>query len=417
MTTMSVTAEDIRRMDAEDPLGKFRDEFVPPADPGLVAYLDGNSLGRPPRATASRLAEVVAGQWGSRLIRSWSEGWMELPQRIGDRLAAATLGAAGGQVVIADSTSVCLYKALRAATALRPGRDEIVTDRGNFPTDSYVLAGVAEELGMTVRWIESDPAGGVRAEQVAGLVGAQTALVTLSHVAYRSAYIADLPAITQLAHAAGALVVWDLCHSVGSVPLALDADGVDLAVGCTYKYLNAGPGAPAFLYVRREHQDGFRNAVPGWIGHADPFAMQPGYRPAPGVRRALSGTPGVLGLVGVDEGVAVVERAGIGPIRDKAVALTELVVALADEWLAPHGVAVGSPRNPDRRGAHVLLVHPDAARRSAELINRGVLVDHRPPGGIRVGLSPLTTSYAEVWAAMQVIRDVLRDSTSGPGAA
>lgn len=399
--------EEIRLLDQRDPLGGFRDRFVAPDDENLVAYLDGNSLGRPPRATAEALAGLVTDGWGSRLIRSWSEGWMDWPLTIGDRLASATLGAAEGQTVVADSTTVCLYKLLRGAAAMRPGRDEIVGDRQNFPTDGYVVQAVADELGMTVRWIESDPAGGVTPEQVTEVLTERTAVVTLSHTAYRSAYLTDLPAITALAHRAGALTVWDLCHSVGSVPLALDEWGVDFAAGCTYKFLNAGPGAPAFMYARGEHLDRFAQPIWGWMGHRRPFDMAPGYQPAPGMRRLLSGTPPITGLVGVAEGVALVAEAGIERIRAKAVELTELVVRLTDQWLAPHGVRLASPRDPGRRGAHLTVTHPNAPALSERLIAAGVIIDHRAPDAIRIGLSPLTTSFSEAYRAMAVFRDLL----------
>ncbi|AEA27216.1 kynureninase [Pseudonocardia dioxanivorans] len=405
---MTPTLADAERLDAADPLASFRDRFLVPDDPGLVAYLDGNSLGRPPKATAERLAALVTHDWGTRLIRSWSEGWMELPFEIGDRLAAAVLGAEPGQTVVADSTTVCLYKLMRAAAAMRPGRDEVVADRGNFPTDRYVVEAVAAECGLTVRWISPDPAGGVTLADVVDHVGERTAFVTLSHVAYRSAWIADLHGITAAAHDAGALVVWDLCHSVGSVPLDLDAAGVDLAAGCTYKFLNAGPGAPAFLYVAAALQDGFAQPITGWMGHAEPFAMGRDYAPATGMRRALSGTPPITGLIGVDEGVKLVAEAGMDRIRAKAVALTELAVTLADDLL--DGVGIGSPRDPARRGGHVTVTHPDAKTLSDRLIAAGVVVDHRPPDGIRIGLSPLTTSFAELHRAMTVFADVLQMS-------
>ncbi|MEV5414238.1 kynureninase [Thermopolyspora sp. NPDC052614] len=407
---MALTLHDARRLDERDPLRSFRDRFIAPADDGLVAYLDGNSLGRPPKATWERLNSLVTREWGGRLIRAWSEGWMELPDRLGDRLGEAALGAAPGQVVIADSTSVCLYKMMRGALALRPGRTEIVTDRHNFPTDNYIVQGVAAELGLTLRWIDSDPDAGVTPDQVAAELGERTALVVLSHVAYRSAWLADLPAITALARRRGALTVWDLCHSAGCVPVRLDEWGADFAVGCTYKYLNAGPGAPAFAYVRREHQDAFRQPLWGWMGGDEPFAMEHDYRPAPGVRRVLSGTPPIVGMAGVEEGVNLVAEAGIERIHAKAVALTELVVALADEWLAPHGVRVASPRDPQRRGGHVTLARPDAADLAARLIDAGVIIDFRRPDGIRVGLSPLTTGFAETWQAMDVMRTIVAES-------
>ncbi|MFC7656573.1 aminotransferase class V-fold PLP-dependent enzyme [Pseudonocardia benzenivorans] len=252
------------------------------------------------------------------------------------------------------------------------------------------------------------PGGRGHLADVVDHVGERTAFVTLSHVAYRSAWIADLHGITAAAHDAGALVVWDLCHSVGSVPLDLDAAGVDLAAGCTYKFLNAGPGAPAFLYVAAALQDGFAQPITGWMGHAEPFAMGRDYAPATGMRRALSGTPPITGLIGVDEGVKLVAEAGMDRIRAKAVALTELAVTLADDLL--DGVGIGSPRDPARRGGHVTVTHPDAKTLSDRLIAAGVVVDHRPPDGIRIGLSPLTTSFAELHRAMTVFADVLQMS-------
>ncbi|MEU4249303.1 aminotransferase class V-fold PLP-dependent enzyme [Amycolatopsis sp. NPDC026612] len=395
---MDLSPEAADRLDAEDELAAFRDRFVPITDPGVIAYLDGNSLGRPLRATAERLQELVAHEWGARLIRSWEERWLALPEEIGDELGRVALGAAPGQTIVADSTSVCLYKALRAAVALRPGRDEIVTDTANFPTDRFLVESVAAELGLTVRWTES--------EDVAAAVGPRTAVVTLSHVDYRSAAITDLAAVTRLVHERGGLVVWDLCHSVGSMPVALDTAGADFAVGCTYKFLNAGPGAPAFLYVNARHHEGFGQPITGWMGAADTFGMADQYVPAPGIRRALSGTPPVLGMVGVREGVALLAEAGIDRVRAKAVALGRWVLALADAWLVPLGFTVASPREDDRRGAHVTLGHPDAERLSRVLIEHGVLIDFRRPDGIRVGLSPLTTGYAEVRRAMDRIREL-----------
>lgn len=401
-----MTRAEAAALDAADPLRGFRDAFVPVADDGVVAYLDGNSLGRPPAATLERLTELVRGQWGTRLIRGWSEGWFELPYRLGDELAAAALGASPGQVVLGDSTTVWLYKLLRAAMAARPGRREIVTDVDNFPTDRYVAEGIAAELGCRVRWLRPDPAAGVTAGQVAAAVGPDTAVVTLSHVAYRSAFLADMAGITAVAHEAGALVVWDLCHSAGSVPVALDECGADFAVGCTYKFLCGGPGAPAFAYVAREHQAGLRQPIQGWIGHDDPFAMEQGYRPAAGIARLQSGTPPIVGLAGVAEGIRLVAAAGMERIRAKSVALTEMAVRLADAWLAPHGVTLGSPRDPRHRGGHITLCRADASDLARALIGAGVIIDYRPPDGIRVGLAPLSTGYEELWRAMDVMRDV-----------
>ncbi|WP_410613406.1 kynureninase [Amycolatopsis sp. lyj-109] len=398
-----ISPEEAERLDAEDELAAFRERFVPISDPGVVAYLDGNSLGRPLRATAERLQELVAHEWGGRLIRSWEERWLTLPGEIGDELARVALGAAPGQTIVADSTSVCLYKALRAAVALRPGRDEIVTDTANFPTDRFLVESVAAELGLTVRWVEG---GEVHPGDVAAVTGPRTAVVTLSHVDYRSAAITDLAAVTRVVHERGGLVVWDLCHSVGSIPVELDAAGADFAVGCTYKFLNAGPGAPAFLYVNARHHETFGQPVTGWMGAADTFGMAAEYVPAPGIRRALSGTPPVLGMVGVREGVALLAEAGIDRVRAKAVALGRWVFALADAWLVPLGFTVASPRDDDRRAGHVTLRHPDAERLSRVLIEHGVLIDFRRPDGIRIGLSPLTTGFAEVRRAMACIREL-----------
>ncbi|MBP2325202.1 kynureninase [Kibdelosporangium banguiense] len=395
---------DVRALDAADELAEFANRFLPIGDPGVVAYLDGNSLGRPPTATLNRLHQLVTHEWGTRMIRSWEEGWMQLPEQVGDLLGSTALGAAPGQVIVADSTTICLHKVLRAAVAMRPGRPELVTDTDNFPTDRYVVQAIAAQLGLTVRWIESDPAGGVRPEQVAEVVGDVTAAVTFSHVAYRSAFIADMAAINDVAHAAGAVTVWDLCHSAGSIPVRLDATGTDFAVGCTYKFLNAGPGAPAFLYVRAEHHDELQTPLAGWIGNEDVFEMGPVYRPAKGIRRMLSGTPNVLGLAAVEEGVKLLAEAGIDRVRAKSTALTRLAIELADEWLPDFTVA--SPREDEIRGGHVTITHPDAENLAPLLIANGVIVDFRQPDGIRIGLSPLSTSFTGLHAAMARIRDL-----------
>jgi kynureninase len=392
-------------LDDADPLRRFRDRFVRgPDDP---IYLDGNSLGRLPDATAPRIDEVLRHGWGERLIRAWGEGWMELPQRLGDRIGSSLLGAAPGQVVVADSTTVCLYKLASAALAARPGRREIVTDRDNFPTDRYVLESLAREHDLTIRWIEADPAQGPSPGDVASVAGPDTALVALSHVAYRSAFVLDMAAITSVAHDVGALALWDLCHSVGALPVALDADGADLAVGCTYKYLNSGPGAPAFLYVRAEHQPQLRQPIWGWLGRDQPFEMAQGFEPGHGILGMLSGTPPVLALTAVEVGTELVLEAGIEAIRDKAVDLTEFAIALFDRWLSPLGVTLGSPRQSARRGAHLALVHPDARRLCRRLIDGGVIVDFRPPDAIRIGLSPMSTSFADVRDGLAALRDLV----------
>ena len=391
-------------LDEADPLRSFRDRFVIDG----LAYLDGNSLGRLPRATVERVRWTLEHQWGERLIRAWDEGWLELPLTIGDRLGEAALGAAPGQVAVGDSTTVCFYKLASAALDLRPGRTEIVCDVENFPTDRYVLEGLAAARGLEIVWLEGDLCAAPTVEQVAPLVSERTALVTFSHVSYRSAAIADMGAITSVAHAAGALTLWDLSHSAGSVPVALDADDADLAVGCTYKYLNGGPGAPAHMYVRRSLQDEIRQPVWGWLGRRDPFEMAQGYVPAEGMAGLLSGTPPILSLVAVEEGVRLVAEAGIGAIREKGIALSEYAIALADEQLS--GVSVASPRDPFRRGAHVALAHPEAKRLCAQLIERDVIPDFRRPDVIRFGLSPLTTRFVDVWDGVDALRQLLAGS-------
>jgi kynureninase len=389
-------------LDDADELRAFHQRFVV-ADDGLI-YLDGNSLGRLPRDTGPRLAEVVQSQWGERLIRAWSEGWMELPRALGDRLGTELLGAAPGQVAIADSTTVCFYKLSVAALSARPERTQIITDVDNFPTDRYVLESLAGERGLEILWVQADPAAGPEPSHVAALISEHTALVTFSHVNYRSAFILDAPAITALAHQAGALALWDLSHSAGAIPVDLDGDGVDLAVGCTYKYLNGGPGAPAYLYVRAEHQDTLRQPIWGWLGRRDPFEMAPGYLPGEGISAMLSGTPPVLALTAVAAGLDLVIEAGIDAIRRKSIALTEYAIALIDDWLAPLGCSLGSPRTARRRGSHVALVHPEARTLAQRLIDDGVVVDFRTPDVIRLGLSPLTTRFVDVYDGLDRVR-------------
>lgn len=388
--------------DAADPLARFRERFAP--SPGLVAYLDGNSLGRPLTASLDELARVAREEWGGRLIRHWDEGWLDEPLRLGDELGRVALGAAPGQVTIGDSTTVLLYKQIRAALALRPGRDELVVHRDDFPTDRYVLEGIAAETGSTLRWLD---AGDLTPDAVAGATGPRTALVVLSAIAYRSGALADIPAITDLVHDAGALMLWDLCHSAGVLPTQLDAWGVDLAVGCGYKYLNGGPGAPAFAYVRAEHLDAYRQPIQGWLGSATPFEMGQGYEPGPGIRRVLSGTPPILGMATLGPAIAMIDEAGIDAIRAKSIALTEHAVALVDE-LVPDAV-LSSPGHPERRGSHITIDHPHFERIMPVLWERGVIPDFRRPTGIRLGLSPLSTSFAEVEAGVDAIATALGD--------
>jgi kynureninase len=400
MTDLQTGAADL---DASDGLRGFVDRFVPAV--GVRAYLDGNSLGRPVATTAERLADFTRADWGTRLIRSWDEGWMELPFELGDRIAALTLGAAAGQTLVADSTTVLLYKLLDAAAGARADRTEIAIEATNFPTDRFVAQAVAERHGMTLRWLEADPVNGVSVDEIDRQVGAQTAVVVLTHVDYRSGAIADLPAITARVQESGALMLWDLCHSAGAVPIGLDAAGVDLAVGCTYKYLNGGPGSPAFGYVASRHQDALRQPIEGWMGAGDVFAMARDYAPATGMRRFLSGTPPVLGMLAMADMLDLIEEAGLDAIRAKSVSLTSFVVDAADELLPDARLL--SPRDASRRGGHVTLGHPSFEGLVSRLWDDGVIPDFRHPDGIRLGLSPLSTTHAEALVGVQAIRDAL----------
>ena len=390
-------------LDAADPLKGYLDRFVDPGDGNVLAYLDGNSLGRPLKITAERLEAFVNGQWAQRLIRGWTDEWMEWPHSIGDAIGAAALGAAPGQVVVADSTTVMLYKLARAAVAARPGRTEIIIDTHNFPTDRYVVESIAEERSLSIVWIDTDPEGGITADDVAAAVGPSTALALFSHVAYRSGHLADMAAITRVMHDAGALILWDLSHSVGSVPVHLDECDVDFAVGCTYKYLNGGPGAPAFGYVRMNLQEQVSQPIWGWLGRVDAFEMEPGYEPAAGIRRIISGTPPIIAMIPVRAGVELVAEAGIEAIRAKSIALTEFAIEVVDSWPAELQVTIGSPRDSASRGGHVTIRRADFRELTPLLWEHGVIPDFRAPDGIRLGLSPLSTSFVELHRGLETI--------------
>jgi kynureninase len=388
-------------LDSADPLAPLRERFV--IDDDLVAYLDGNSLGRLPRATLERLTAFMREEWGGRLIRGWTESWVELPVTVGDELGAALLGAAAGQTVVADSTSVCIYKLLHAAAGLRPGRDEIVIDVTNFPTDRYLVESVAAARGMTIRWLEPDLVENVTEDVLASALGDRTAAVLLSQVDYRSGTLVDLPALTRAVHAAGAVVIWDLCHSAGAVAIELDEAQVDFAVGCTYKYVNAGPGAPAYVYVAARHLADARQPIAGWWSAADLFAMSDTYEASASIRRMLSGTPPVAAILAVQEGVRLIAEVGVDAVRAKSEALTAYAIELVDEL----GLEIVTPRDPSRRGSHVTVRHPDARAITEQLVERGVVPDFREPDLIRLGLSPLTTSYAEVAAATRILGEIV----------
>ncbi|MGE5827841.1 MAG: kynureninase [Micromonosporaceae bacterium] len=396
---------DARARDAADPLRSFRDRFVI-TDPDLI-YLDGNSLGRLPVAARRQLRRAVD-EWGGDLIRGWAR-WIDLAREAGD-LLAGLIDAQPGEVIVSDSTSVNLYKLAAAALSARPGRRIIITDDDNFPTDRYVLAGLAHERGCELRVLRSRPDTGVSVRAVRAALrasGDDVALVSFSHVAYRSGAVADLPAITAAAHEAGALMLWDLSHSAGAVAVPLGSAGVDLAVGCTYKHLNAGPGAPAFLYVRADLQPSLRQPIWGWFGQRDQFAMGPAYDPVDGIERFLVGTPPVLGVYAVLAGAGLTAEAGIEAVAAKGRALTAYAVDLTDRWLRPLGFRLASPRDPARRGAHVTLHHRAAWPVCQALIAAGVIPDYRDPNRLRLGLAPLYTRFVDVYDGLARLAEIV----------
>ena len=385
---MALTRAGAAALDAADPLAGFRTRFV--LGDGDRIYLDGNSLGRLPAATRDRLRAGVE-EWGERLVSGWPD-WIDVPARVGDLLAEHVVGARPGEVLAGDSTTVNLYKLCAAALDLRAG--PLVIERGSFPTDRYVLEGLAAQRGVELRLVD---------DVASALDGA--ALVVHSHVDYRTGEIADMAGVTAAAREAGARVVWDLCHSAGAVPVALRASGAELAVGCTYKYLNAGPGAPAFLYVAEELQERLRSPIWGWFGQRDQFAMERDYDPVEGIGRFAAGTPTILALAAVEEGVRITAEAGVERLYEKAASQCELIVALHDEWLAPLGFALGSPRDVARRGSHVALRHDEAWPICRALIERAnVVPDFRGPDAIRLGVAPLYTRYVDVWDALDRLR-------------
>ncbi|HEX9063803.1 MAG TPA: kynureninase [Streptosporangiaceae bacterium] len=406
MSTLPVTRSYAEHLDAADPLARFRDRFAWPPEP--LIYLDGNSLGPLPLATAARLAEVTRTDWGQGLVRSWDR-WIGLPAQAGDLAGEHLLGAGPGQVLVSDSTTVNLFKLTHAALDAMPGRTVLVTDDDNFPTDRYVLQGVAAQRGCELRMIRTDLDQGLDEDVLRAALGPDVALVSLSHVAYRSGALADMAAITDLVHETGALMLWDLCHSAGSVPVRLDDSGADLAIGCTYKYLNAGPGAPALLYVSSALQPRLRQPIWGWFGQADQFAMGQDYDPVAGIERFATGTPAILGTIAVQEGVRLLAEAGIDRLRAKSVALTSYLIHLADEWLAPHGFRLATPRADARRGGHVTLQHADAWRINRALIAAGVIGDYRTPDRLRLGPVPIVTRFADVWDGLGRLRQIAAD--------
>jgi kynureninase len=400
MTTTPTTREHCLALDRADALAAHRAGFDLPA--GRI-YLDGNSLGALPRATPARVAQVVQSEWGEGLIGSWNlAGWMDLPARVGNKIGAL-IGARPGECVCADSTSVNLFKLLAVALRLQAGagRRVIVSERDNFPTDLYMAQGLGELIGgVSLRLVDAP-------EQLPAALDAEVAVLMLTHVNYRTGRMHDLAALTAAAHAAGALVVWDLAHSAGAVPVDLNAAQADFAVGCGYKYLNGGPGAPAFLWVAQRHQESFAQPLSGWMGHAAPFEFSPEYRPAPGVARYLAGTPSVIALAALEVGVDTVLAAGMTALRAKSVGLTTLFTTLVETRCAGPGLARLSPAHPEQRGSQVCLTHSQAYAVMQALIARGVVGDFRAPDVLRFGFAPLYNGYAEVWDAVEALREVL----------
>jgi len=387
----------IRALDNADPLRDYRRKFSLPSD---VIYLDGNSLGALPAATAPRLEEVVRQEWGMGLIRSWNtHDWIGASRRVGDKIAAL-IGAQPGEVVVADSTSVSIFKLLMAAIAARPGRKVILSEAGNFPTDLYVAQGITAFLPqISVRAVEPG--------QMQDAINDDVVAVLLTHVHYKTADKYDMAAITRRAHDCGALMIWDLCHSAGAVEVDLSAADADLAVGCGYKYLNGGPGAPAFLYVAKRLQAELQSPITGWLGHAAPFAFTGDYRPAPDIGRFLSGTPPILGLTALEIGVDMLTEAPRAQLFEKGQKLCSLFIDLVEQNCAGTGIEIATMRDPKVRGSHVSLRHAQGYPIVQALIAEGVIGDFRAPDILRFGFTPLYLSYADVWRAADILRDVL----------
>jgi len=387
-----VTLDEALALDAADPLAHCRERFVVPDG---VIYLDGNSLGALPRATAGAIADAVERQWGDDLIASWNKhDWIGAPQRLGNRIAPL-IGARPGEVLVGDSTSVNLFKLLAAALAARPGRSTILSETGNFPTDLYIAHGLGTLTGARVRTV------GVDAVEAA--IDADTAVVMLTHVDYRSGRRHDMTRMTAAAHAAGALMLWDLSHSAGAIAVDLNGAGTDLAVGCGYKYFNGGPGAPAFLFVAEALQDQLASPLSGWLGHADPFAFEPGYRPARGIARFQAGTPSILAMAALEAGLATFDGVAMADLEAKSRRLSDLFIALVEERCPE--LTLASPRGV--RGSHLVFAHRQAYALMQALIERGVIGDFRELDLVRFGFSPLYNGFADVWRAVDILADIV----------
>ena len=400
-------------LDASDPLHDFRDRFII-KDPSMI-YLDGNSLGRLPQDTTGHLDRTVQEQWGERLVKSWNEGWYLQSSRLGKKIAQI-IGAHPDEVIVSDSTSVNLYKLAYGALKLKAERSDIISDDMNFPSDLYILQGLIRQFGNrhTLRLIKS--ADGISSDMtdLLRLINRQTALVSLSHVTFKSSYMYDMAKVTELAHMHGSLVLWDLSHSVGAVPVSLKSANVDMAIGCTYKYLNGGPGSPAFLYVRKDLQESLENPIWGWFGEKNPFEFKLKYRTSTGIRKFLTGTPPVISVSALEPSIDLILEAGVEVLRRKSISQTAYLISLASSWLFEQGFRLGSPEFSDRRGSHVSLKHAEGYRICQALIdpavgNRAVIPDFREPNNIRMGIAPLYTSYEEIYSAMYQLRNIMEN--------
>lgn len=392
-------------LDEQDPLAHFRERFLID-DPELI-YLDGNSLGRLPLQSEEQLARAVHEEWGGGLVRAWNDSWIDLPRRLGVKLARL-VGGDPGEVMLADSTSVNLFKLALAALQACPGRSRIVTDDLNFPSDLYVLQSAARlcDPPIQVEVVSSPDGIHLPAELIEEAIDEQTALLSLSHVAFKSAYLHPMHRLTRAAHGAGALVLWDLSHSAGAVPIDLRGSEADLAVGCTYKYLNGGPGSPAFLYVRKELQEVLQNPIQGWFAHRGPFDFSLDYQPAPGIQCFATGTPPILSLRAVETGLDLVGEAGLSAIREKSILQTRFLVERWESQLEPLGYRLKSPRDPQLRGSHISLGHDHGLAIDRALIAKKVVPDFRHPDNIRLGLSPLYTTFTEIERAVEQLQKV-----------
>ena len=406
----SLSPDFAKRLDQQDSLASYRDQFVA-NDPDLM-YLDGNSLGRLPKSVIERMKKAVEEEWGSDLIRGWNKGWWESPGRIGDKIGSL-LGAAEGQVVVGDQTSINLFKLATAALTLQPQKKRIITDTFNFPSDLYILQGIVKLLGNQHEIIRIGASDNDITPDLAALESAineDTALVTLSHVTFKSGYLYDLGHITELAHHKGALVLWDLSHSAGAVPVELDKSNADFAIGCTYKYLNGGPGAPAFLYVNRKIQNDATSPIWGWWGQSNPFTFDLDYQPAPGIQRFLVGTAPMLSTLAMEEALTPLIAAGIEAQRAKSILMTDYASYLTDELLAPLGFTLGSPRDSARRGSHISIRHEDGYRINRAMIEEmNVIPDFREPDNIRLGFAPLYISFTDIWEGFDRIKRVIEE--------